>query len=75
MKNTAQGGVERQIQHEAKPSAVFVSRHPLSAVFFRQTSVGGALIDILYFWLPDHGRREVLDRAELVICKVICRDN
>ena len=39
MKNTAQGGcVERQIQHEVKPSAVFVSRHPPSAVFFIQTS-------------------------------------
>ena len=44
MKNTARGGrVERQIQHEAKPSAVFVSRHPPSAVFFIHTSLGGAL--------------------------------
>ena len=58
-----------------KPSAVFVSRHPPSTEFFRQTSVGSALIDILYFGLPDHGRREVLDRAKLVICEVICRDN
>ena len=74
-KYSTRGCVERQIQHEAKPSAVFVLRHPPSAVFFRQTSVGGALIDILYFRLPDHGRREVLDRAELVICEVICRDN
>ena len=41
MKNTAQGGhVERQIQHEVKPSAVFVSRHPPSAVFFIHTSLG-----------------------------------
>ena len=43
MKNTARGGrVERQIQHEAKPSAVFVLRHPPSAVFFIHTR-GGAL--------------------------------
>ena len=42
--NTVRGGrVERQIQHEAKPSAVFVSRHPPSAVFFVHTSLGGAL--------------------------------
>ena len=45
--NTARGGhVSRQIQHEAKPSAVFVSRHPPSAVFFIHTSVNGALIGI-----------------------------
>ena len=44
MKNTARGGhVKRQIQHEVKPSAVFVSRHPPSAVFFIHTSLGGAL--------------------------------
>ena len=42
--NTARGGhVKRQIQHEAKPSAVFVSRHPPSAVFFVHTSLGSAL--------------------------------
>ena len=41
--------VERLIQHEAKPSAVFASRHPLSAVFFVHTSIGGALSVILYF--------------------------
>ena len=27
MENTARGGVSREIQHEAKPSAVFISRH------------------------------------------------
>ena len=44
MKNTArEGRVERQIQHEVKPSAVFVSRHPPSAVFFIHTSLGDAL--------------------------------
>ena len=44
MENTARGErVERQIQHKAKPSAVFVSRHPSSAVLFIHTSLGGAL--------------------------------
>ena len=41
--------VERLIQHEVKPSAVFASRHPLSIVFFIHTSIGGALSVILYF--------------------------
>ena len=54
MENTARGGggggrAERLIQHEAKPSAVFASRHPSSAVFFIHTSIGGALTVILYF--------------------------
>ena len=35
--------VERQIQHEAKPSAVFISRHAPSAIFFVYTSLGDAL--------------------------------
>ena len=44
MENTARGGrVEGQIQHKAKLNAVFVSRHPPSAVFFVHTSLGGAL--------------------------------
>jgi len=46
--------VERLIQHEAKPSAVFASRHSPSAVFYIHTSIGSALIVILYFlvvWL------------------------
>ena len=30
--------VERQIQHKVKLSAVLVSRHPTSAVFFMQAS-------------------------------------
>ena len=55
MENTVRGGrVERLIQHEVKPSAVFASRHPPSAVFFIHTSIGGALTVILYFlvvWL------------------------
>ena len=48
------GRVERLIQHEAKPGAVFASRHPPRAVFFVHTSIGGALCVILYFlvvWL------------------------
>ena len=48
------GHVERLIQHEAKLSAVFASRHPPpSAVFFIHTR-GDALTVILYFlvvWL------------------------
>ena len=42
MKNTALGGVSRQIQHLASPRAVFVSRHAPHAVFFIHTR-GGAL--------------------------------
>ena len=48
------GHVEKLLQHETKPSAVFVSRHPPSAVFFIHTSIGSALHVILYFlvvWL------------------------
>ena len=49
MKNTARGGcVERLIQHEAKPSAVFASRYSPSAVLFIHTSIGSALIVIPY---------------------------
>ena len=53
-KYSTKGHVERLIQHEAKPSAVFALRHPLSAVFFVHTGIGGALSVILYFlvvWL------------------------
>ena len=45
--------VKRLIQHEAKLSAVFASRHPLSTVFSVHTC-SGALSVILYFlvvWL------------------------
>ncbi len=41
--------VKRQIQHEAKPSAVFVSRHISECFIFHTDKLGGALIDILYF--------------------------
>ena len=47
-KYSTRGRVERQIQHEAKPSAVFVSRHPPSAVFFVHTSLGSALTYIAF---------------------------
>jgi len=53
-KYSMRGCVERLIQHEAKPSAVFASRHSPSAVFFIHTSIDGALIVIMYFlvvWL------------------------
>ena len=53
-KYSTRGRVERLIQHEAKPSAVFASRYPPRAVFFVHTSIGGALNVILYFlvvWL------------------------
>ena len=53
-KYSTRGCVKRLIQHKAKPSAVFASRHPSSAVFFIHTSIGGALCVILYFlvvWL------------------------
>ena len=46
--------VKRLIQLEAKPSAVFDSRHPPSAVSFIYTSIGGALtviLDFLVVWL------------------------
>ena len=41
-KYSTTGCVERLIQHKAKPSAVFASRHSPSAVFFIHTC-GGAL--------------------------------
>ena len=48
-KYSTRGCVERLIQHEAKPCAVFASRHSPSAVLFIHTSIGSALIVILYF--------------------------
>ena len=53
-KYSMRGHVERLIQHEAKPSAVFALGHPPSAVFFVHTNIGSALSVILYFlviWL------------------------
>ena len=43
--------VERLIQHEVKPRAVFASRHPPSAVFFIHTSIGSALLLYCTSWL------------------------
>ena len=46
--------VKKLIQHEAKPSAIFSSRHPPSALLHVHKSIGGALSVILYFlvvWL------------------------
>jgi len=51
-KYSTRGCVERLIQHSALPHAVFASRHYPSAVFFIHTSIGGALIVILYSVLP-----------------------
>ena len=55
---STRGLVERLIQHEAKPSAVFAPPSavlaPPSVVFFLHTSLGGALTAMLYFlviWL------------------------
>ena len=48
-KHSTRGRVERQIQHEAKPSALFVSRHILECCIFHTDKLDGALIDILYF--------------------------
>ena len=53
MENTVRGEcVKRLIQHEAKPSAVFASRHLPNAVFFVHTNIGGALS--AYIALPRH---------------------
>ena len=55
-KYNMRGHIERLIQHKAKPSAVFASRHPPSAVFFIHTSIGGAESVILYLlvvWLGE----------------------
>ena len=43
-KYNMKGHVEMLIQHEAKPSAVFASKHPPSAVFFIHTSRGVPII-------------------------------
>ena len=53
-KCSTRGCDERLMQYEAKLSAVFASRHPLSAVLFIRTSISSTLIAILYFlvvWL------------------------
>ena len=47
-KYSTRGGVEWQIQHEAKPSAVFAQDPTPSTVFFRTSRVNGALTDLLF---------------------------
>ena len=47
-KYSTRGGVEWQIQHEAKPSAVFARDPTPSTVFFRTSRVNGALTDLLF---------------------------
>ena len=43
-KYSTRGRVERQIQHEEKPSALCLSlRHPRVLYFFIHTSLGGAV--------------------------------
>ena len=47
-KHSTGGGVEWQIQHEAKPSAVFAQDLIPSTVFFRTSQVNGASTDLLF---------------------------
>ena len=57
IKYSTRGGVEWQIQHEAKPSAVFATRPHPSAVFYRTTQVYGAFTDLLVL----RGRTDYFD--------------
>ena len=47
-KYSTRGRVEWQIQHEAKPSAVFARDPTPSTVFFCTSQVHGALTDLLF---------------------------
>ena len=47
-KYSTRGGVEWQIQHEAKPSAVFARDPTPSTVFFCTSRVNGTLTDLLF---------------------------
>ena len=47
-KYSTRGGVEWQIQHEAKPSAVFARDPTPSTVFFRRSRVNSALSGLLF---------------------------
>ena len=51
MKITARGGMSRDKYSTRQSRVLYLSQDtdPPSAIFFRQTSKGGALIDILYF--------------------------
>ena len=68
-KYSTRGCVERQIQHEVKLSAVFVTRHPHKCCIFQTDKQGGALIDKLYF------RLDMMFFIELITELVSCRDN
>ena len=57
IKYSTRGEVEWQIQHEAKPSAVFAMRPHLSAVFYCTTRVYGAFTDLLVL----RGRTDYFD--------------
>ena len=48
-KYSTRGGVEWQIQHEAKPSAVFATRPHPECCIFRTSRVNGALTNLLFF--------------------------
>ena len=51
-KYSTRGRVERLIQHEVKPSAVFASRYPRVLYFHtHKHSIGGALSDIILYFL------------------------
>ena len=57
IKYSTRGGVKWQIQHKAKPSAVFATRPPPGAVFYRTTQVYGAFTNLLVL----RGRTDYFD--------------
>ena len=58
IKYSTRGGVEWQIQHEAKPSAVFATRpHPECCILSYTTQVYGAFTDLLVL----RGRTDYFD--------------
>ena len=57
IKYSTRGGVECQIQHEAKPSAVFATRPHPECCIYRTTQVYGAFTDLLVL----RGRTDYFD--------------
>ena len=57
IKYSMRGGVKWQIQHEAKPSAVFATRLHLECCIYRTTRVYGAFTDLLVL----RGRTDYFD--------------
>ena len=57
------GGVEWQIQHEVKPSAVFATRPHPSAVFYCTIQVYGAFTDLLVLRGRTDYFNSILDRC------------